>query len=87
MLQRRRSERLLLRKVALLSKQKCDVTLVKYMLELLLVNLYNLGVNVLQVNDQVRDNKASFDKFIYSICRNIAVQCKTVCDIDDHLYN
>jgi len=55
------------------------------MIQLAAVNLYDLAVNILRVNDQVRDSKTAFDKFIYSICSNVAEQCQQFCAIDDEL--
>jgi hypothetical protein len=74
----RYSERLRLKQ-----KKTCNVLRVKQDLELILVNLYNLGVDVLRVNDQVRDSKHTFDKFVYAICKNIINNCHNLCMVID----
>ncbi len=88
----RRSERLFFKSltkakhnVRSMKKARNNTKLVQHMLQMAIVNLYDLSVDILRVNDQVRNTKSSFDKFIYGICKNIATQCEDFCVIDDQL--
>lgn len=59
---------------------------VKFLLGEAVQKLYRLGTEILRVNDQIRDKKELFDKFIYDICINISMQCLELSRIEEDLY-
>ena len=63
----------------------CDILKVKKSLKILLMCLNDLNAYILRVNDQVRDSKTTFDKFIFSVYNNIAVICQDICVIDEQM--
>ena len=66
-------------------KKKRNIPLAKVKLKTLLVNVYSLGVDLLRLSDNVRQDKLTFDNFVSNYCSLIINACQDICDIDEQL--